>query len=125
VVASRETAVLDDLRRLSVVPVIGFSDLSLPEITALASKSRLFVGNDSGIAHIAAAVNTPSVVVFGSSNVHHWRPWSAAPNEVVREDLPCAPCPGYTCGEFDEPRCIRLVSPERVISAIQRVLETL
>jgi heptosyltransferase-3 len=124
VVASRETAVLDELQRLSAVPVIGFSNLSLPEITALASKSRLFVGNDSGIAHIAAAVNTPSVVVFGSSNVHHWRPWSRAPHEVVREDLPCAPCPGYTCGEFDEPRCIRLVSAERVISAIQRVLET-
>ncbi|MFL6546640.1 MAG: glycosyltransferase family 9 protein, partial [Candidatus Udaeobacter sp.] len=91
VVASRETAVLEELQGLSAAPVIGFSDLSLPEITALASKSRLFVGNDSGIAHIAAAVNTPSVVVFGSSNVHHWRPWSAGPNEVVREDLPCAP----------------------------------
>jgi lipopolysaccharide heptosyltransferase II len=124
VVASRETAVLDELQRFSAVPIIGFSDLSLPEITALASKSRLFVGNDSGIAHIAAAVNTPSVVVFGSSNVHHWRPWSAAPNEVVHEELPCAPCPGYTCGEFDEPRCIRLVSPGRVISAIERVLES-
>jgi len=94
----------------------------LPEVTALAARSRLFVGNDSGIAHIAAAVRTPSVVIFGSSNVAHWRPWTNAPAEVVREEMPCAPCPGYTCSEFDVPQCIRRVSVERVNEAIERVL---
>ena len=77
---------------------------TLPEITAMAARAKIFVGNDSGIAHIAAAVNTPSVVIFGSSNVAHWRPWTDAPHEVVTENLPCAPCAGYKCGEFDEPQ---------------------
>ena len=102
--------------------VTSFDDLSLPEVVALAARARLFVGNDSGIAHIAAAVRTPSVVVFGSSNVAHWRPWTSAPSEVVREEMPCAPCAGYTCGEFAEAQCIRRVTVERVSDAVARVL---
>jgi predicted lipopolysaccharide heptosyltransferase III len=104
--------------------VVSFSDLSLPEVTALAARARLFVGNDSGIAHIAAAVRTPSVVVFGSSNIAHWRPWTDAPAEVVREEMPCAPCAGYTCGEFAEAQCIRRVTVERVQDAVGRVLQS-
>jgi predicted lipopolysaccharide heptosyltransferase III len=103
--------------------VMSFNDLSLPEVTALTARARLFVGNDSGIAHIAAAVRTPSVVVFGSSNVAHWRPWTDAPAEVVREEMPCAPCAGYTCGEFAEAQCIRRVTVERVDAAVGRVLQ--
>ncbi len=119
-----EKAVLDDLRRFSTVPITTFDDLTLPEVTALASKARVFVGNDSGIAHIAAAVGTPSVVVFGSSNRDHWRPWTDAPNEIVFEPFACQPCPGYECKEFGEPRCILSVKPSSVTAAIDRVLES-
>ena len=101
----------------------AFTDLSLPEVTALAARARIFVGNDSGIAHIAAAVRTPSVIIFGSSNVAHWRPWTTVPAEVVREEMPCAPCPGYTCAEFEQPECIRRVPVERVTAAIERLLK--
>jgi ADP-heptose:LPS heptosyltransferase len=97
-------------------------ELTLPELTALTSRARLFVGNDSGIAHIAAAVDTPSVVVFGSSNRDHWRPWTDAPNEVVYEEFPCQPCAGYECKEFGEPRCIQTLPTEKVFAAIERLL---
>jgi predicted lipopolysaccharide heptosyltransferase III len=122
VVAPGERAVAEDVRRESRARVVAFSDLSLPELTALAARAALFVGNDSGVAHMAAAVGAPSVVVFGSSNVAHWRPWSEAPAEVVREEMACAPCPGYTCAEFERPECIRRVPVARVIEAIERVL---
>lgn len=98
-------------------------DKTLPEITALAARAKIFVGNDSGIAHIAAAVNTPSVVIFGSSNVAHWRPWTAAANEVVTENLLCAPCAGLSFTEFETPQCIHRVSVESVISAVERILQ--
>ncbi|HEX4899572.1 MAG TPA: glycosyltransferase family 9 protein [Pyrinomonadaceae bacterium] len=107
---------------LSAAPVINFSDLSLPEVTALASRARVFVGNDSGIAHIAAAVGLPSVVIFGSSNVAHWRPWATAPAEVVLEEMDCQPCHGYYCEKFAQPECILRVPLERVIGAVDRVL---
>ena len=123
VAAPDEKRVLDELREHSSARITALSELSLPEVTALAARARLFVGNDSGIAHIAAAVKTPSVVIFGSSNVAHWRPWGDAPSSVVREEMPCAPCPGYTCAEFAEAQCIRRVSVERVTEAIERVLD--
>jgi ADP-heptose:LPS heptosyltransferase len=122
VAASHESDVLKRLEAESTVPVVAFDDLVLPEITALASKATLFIGNDSGIAHIAAAVDTPSVVVFGSSNRNHWRPWTDGPNEIVYKLLPCQPCPGYVCAEFGEPKCILSVSPESVFAAIDRLL---
>lgn len=119
-----ESETLKQLIAASKVPVTAFDDLTLPDITALASKARIFVGNDSGIAHIAAAVNTPSVVIFGSSNRDHWRPWTDAPNEIVYEEFACQPCPGYTCEVYGEPRCIQRIRPEAVFAAIERVLNT-
>jgi heptosyltransferase-3 len=93
-------------------------------VTALVSRARLFVGNDSGIAHIAAAVGTPAVVIFGSSNVEHWRPWSTAPAEVVREELDCQPCHGYFCEKFTEAECINRISVEKVLAGVKRALRT-
>ncbi|HKQ53060.1 MAG TPA: glycosyltransferase family 9 protein [Pyrinomonadaceae bacterium] len=121
--APNERQVVTELIEHAASRIVSFTDLSLPEVTALAARSRLFVGNDSGIAHIASAVRVPSVVIFGSSNVAHWRPWANGPAEVVREELPCQPCPGYTCAEFDAPECIRRVKVESVLAALQRVIE--
>lgn len=124
-VASRnEREMLENLKRESKAPITTIDDLTLPEITALASQARLFVGNDSGLAHIAAAVGTPTVVIFGSSNRNHWRPWTVAPNEIVYEEFPCQPCPGYTCAVFGEPKCIQSITVERVERAIDRLLAT-
>lgn len=122
IATTKERPVLDKLTASSRVPVLTLDDLTLPEITALASKAKLFVGNDSGIAHMASAVNTRSVVIFGSSNRHHWRPWISAPHEIVYEEFACQPCPGYECKEFGEPKCILSVKPGEVIAAIDRVL---
>ena len=116
-----ERAVLEALTAESAVKVTSF-DLSLPEVTALAKRAQIFVGNDSGIAHIAAAVSTPSVVVFGSSNTAHWRPWNTAPAEVVLEEMPCQPCHGYFCEKFPQPECILRVPVGRVTAAIERLL---
>ena len=122
VAAPEESGVVEEVRRLARrTPPVGFTDLRLTEVAALAARASLFVGNDSGVAHIAAALAVPTVVVFGSSNVAHWRPWATAPAEVVREEMPCAPCPGYTCAEFGEAQCIRRVTVERVFEAVGRV----
>jgi lipopolysaccharide heptosyltransferase II len=83
VAGANEEIVLRRVREKAAVPVYTFSDLKLPEITALSARANLFVGNDSGIAHIAAAVGTPCVVIFGSSNIDHWRPYTEALNHVI------------------------------------------
>ncbi|MCY7348630.1 MAG: glycosyltransferase family 9 protein [Pyrinomonadaceae bacterium] len=122
VATPKEENVMKELSEITSAIFHGFTDLTLPEITALASKAKIFIGNDSGIAHIAAAVNTPSVVIFGSSNINHWRPWTNAPHEIVYEKMPCQPCAGYFCKEFAEPECIKRVSVESVIEAMEKVL---
>jgi len=122
IVAPKEKQVLDSVVQQTSARVIGLTDLSLPEVTALAARAQLFVGNDSGIAHMAAAVSTPCVVVFGSSNVAHWRPWTTNQNEVVREEMNCQPCHGYFCAEFETPQCILRIPVERVVAAIDRLM---
>lgn len=121
-VAPHEQPIADELRETCSSPVILFDDLLLPEVVALAFRSRIFLGNDSGIAHIAAAAGVPSVVIFGSSNRAHWQPWGKAPAEVVFEEMSCQPCHGYFCEKFERPECIIRVPVDRVVAAIDRVL---
>ncbi|HJS52576.1 MAG TPA: glycosyltransferase family 9 protein [Pyrinomonadaceae bacterium] len=113
---------LEKLRSLSETPMWVSADINLPETTALLSKAALFVGNDSGIAHMAAAMDVSCVVIFGSMNRDHWYPWTDTPNEMVFQPLPCQPCPGHECKEFGDPKCILSIEPEKVLSAIDRVL---
>ena len=122
ITAPAEAHVAETLKQVSRTRVTTLTNLSLPEVTALISRARLFVGNDSGIAHIAAAVGARSVVVFGSSNIAHWRPWAKVAAEVVLEEMECQPCHGYYCEKFEEPECIKRVPVDRVVAAIHRVL---
>jgi heptosyltransferase-3 len=119
--APHEREIIETLLDQSSIRIVSF-DLSLPEVAALAARSQIFVGNDSGIAHIAAAVGTRSVVIFGSSNIAHWRPWNKAAAEVVLEEMPCQPCHGYFCEKFPQPECILRVPVERVVAAIDKTL---
>lgn len=121
--SEKEKSILEELKASTKHPILVSQEFTLPEIVALASKAQIFVGNDSGIAHIAAAVQTPCVVIFGSSNVNHWHPWTDAPNRVVQKKMPCQPCHGYFCAEFSEPKCITELSLESVIEAIKEVLQ--
>jgi heptosyltransferase-3 len=118
-----EKQLLERLRDLADAPIAAFGGIPLPEVTALASISRVFVGNDSGIAHIAAAVGTPPLVIFGSSNRDHWRPWTKGPSKVVFHDLPCQPCPGYECHEFGDPKCIQEIGLGEVAAALEELID--
>ncbi len=122
VATPKESDVLENLKQNSNVPVLTFDDLTLPEITAFASRAKIFVGNDSGIAHIAAAVETPSVVIFGSSNINHWRPRTNAPNQIVYAEKACNHLTGEIRKGSENPTCIRCVEVGAVCEAIERVL---
>lgn len=95
--------------------------LPLPDLMSLLAGAQLFVGNDSGPAHIAAAFDVPCVTIFGSSNSKTWHPWMTR-HRVVETDWDCKPCPGDRCYAFDEPRCILSVTPEAVARAVDELL---
>ena len=119
--AGHEARVLHDIGRHAARKHRYWSDLGLEELVALIAQCRLFVGNDSGPTHAAAALRTPLVVIWGSSDFRVWHPWEA-PFEAVRLDLPCMPCPGYWCAAFDRPHCIENITVDMVVSACGRAL---
>jgi ADP-heptose:LPS heptosyltransferase len=122
IASSSETEVLRRLVEASNVTVRVFDDLSLPEITALTDRARLFIGNDSGIAHMAAAVGTPAVVIFGPSNRDHWFPWTDAPNRMVYNELPGRPCPIGICSGPSQSTCIHNIETDKVLAAANELL---
>jgi ADP-heptose:LPS heptosyltransferase len=72
-----------DVASAARVDAAVLTGLSLKELVALLRMSRLFVGNDSGPMHIAAALDRPIVAVWGSSESTVWHPWTRAPYRVV------------------------------------------
>ena len=95
--------------------------LSVAGLMSLMAGADLFVGNDSGPSHVAAAFGVPCVTIFGSSDSRAWHPWRS-PHRVVETAWECKPCPGDRCYAFDAPRCILSVTTESVSRAIADVL---
>ncbi len=95
--------------------------LTIPELAEVIRGARLYIGNDSGPMHLAAAVGTPIVAVWGSSDSRRWRPWSVA-HRVVQNPFECNPCPGYRCLVAPSPLCIESVTVEQVNVAVGELL---
>lgn len=105
--------------------------LSLAETMAVIARLDLFLSPDTGPMHMACAVGTPSVSVFGPSDpARYFSGGSGAPGSrhvVVRADLWCAPCnlirrPPDECATAEPPECLRLVSVDEVYAAAARLL---
>ena len=96
--------------------------LTIPELAELIRAAKLYIGNDSGPMHLASAVGTPIVAIWGSSNSQRWRPWSVA-SRVVQNPFECNPCPGYRCLVADTPLCIESVTVEQVVAAAKELLK--
>jgi ADP-heptose:LPS heptosyltransferase len=118
--APREKDTLLRIAQVASKNHLYWSDLDAAELFALIRDCRFFVGNDGGATHAAAALMRPVVVVWGSSNFVAWHPWGTD-YELVRSDLPCMPCPGYTCKAFGEPKCILDISVDNVFRACERI----
>jgi heptosyltransferase-3 len=95
--------------------------LSLRELAALIGEARAFVGVDSAPMHIAAAMRTPVVVLFGPSGEIEWGPWRVA-HRIVASGHSCRPCGIDGCGGGKLSECLATLSPERVHAALAEVL---
>ena len=93
---------------------------SLGGLAALLTRLDLFISNDSGPGHLAQAVDTPSVTIFGPADPNRWAPLDRERHQIVREPVACSPC-GYTDCPIDH-RCLRRVSPAKALAAAQGLL---
>jgi ADP-heptose:LPS heptosyltransferase len=96
--------------------------LNIPQLAELIRGARLFIGNDSGPMHLAAAVGTPTVAIWGSSDSRRWRPWRVE-HRVIQNEFECNPCPGYRCLVADSPLCIESVTVQQVDNALDEILK--
>jgi len=101
-------------------PVIMAGRTTIKQFAAIAKKSALFIGSDSGAMHIAAAVGTPVVALFGPSNPAEWGPRGEA-TEVIYKGLDCRTCFHPTCRRGEQ-NCMKLISVDEVATASKRLI---
>ena len=103
-------------------PISMAGQATLKQFAAIAKCAALFVGNDSGAMHIAAAVGTPLVALFGPSNPDEWGPCGDHV-KVLYKGLDCRACFHPTC-ERGELNCMKQLSVQEVCDAAVQLLAT-
>jgi heptosyltransferase-2 len=87
-------------------------------VLALAA-ATVAVSNDSGLLHVAAAIGTPSIGIFGPTSPWHWAPLNPLAAVIeTKTDVPCRPCHKPTC-RLQHHRCMRDISMQHVAAAVQ------
>ncbi len=87
---------------------------SLGGLAALISKLDLFISNDTGPAHLAHALDRPSITIFGPADFQRWAPLDQTLHSAIRHPVPCSPCGYWTC-PIDH-RCLRRISPHTILN---------
>jgi ADP-heptose:LPS heptosyltransferase len=93
---------------------------SLVELAAVIARLAILVTNDTGPAHIAYALGTPTVTVFGGGSPATNGPLQCGPFRVIAYEVPCRPC-GYTFCPIGN-RCLEGVTVQQVVEAAQKVI---
>jgi ADP-heptose:LPS heptosyltransferase len=91
----------------------------LGELAALLARCAGYVGGDSGITHLAAAVGTPVVAVFGPTDPRRWAPRGPRV-AVVRRPVACQPCSWEAMWACPHRACLMELAPEAVVAAAVR-----
>jgi heptosyltransferase-2 len=118
-----EAPMIEEMARGLGSPVlIAAGKTSIKQAAALIESCDVLVCNDSGLMHIAGAVGTPVVAIYGPTDLRRTRLLGAS-NTIVRHELPCSPCftmegeaKVLACPHHD---CLMTIQPEEVIVAIQ------
>ena len=118
-----EKAMLEAIQSRLAKPAFSLSgQLSLKELAALTQASKLFIGVDSAPMHIAAAVGTPTVALFGPSGDKQWGPWGVPFRVISSTQHPCRPCGIDGCGGGKVSDCLTSLSVDQVLNAAHELL---
>ncbi len=101
--------------------------LPLRQLAAIISQCSLFIANDAGPMHIAVAVGTPTIGLFGPGEENIWFPYSEADGHLaLRKDVPCHPCHLDVCNREGDGymECMKLLSVSEVFEAVRQRMKT-
>lgn len=115
-----ETRLTDDITDLMIYkPIIAIGKTSLRQFLALLEKSDLFIGVDSGPMHMAAAMGTKVIALFGAARPQAVGPYGDGHIVVTRQDdFPCSPCAQTICKRPDN-SCMQAIGVEEVWAAVE------
>lgn len=119
-----ELAMVRRIVDLASQPVVDLSgQLSLKQLAALTARAKLFIGVDSAPMHMASAMQTPVVALFGPSGDKEWGPWKV-PHRTIVSNHSCRPCGNDGCGGGKVSECLTTLSVETVLEAALALLES-
>ena len=125
IAGSGQEAIASEAASASSCGATAITGLSLKELAALISMARLYVGNDSGPMHIAAALRRPLVAIFGPSNSSVWYPWTDSIHKVLRaSDFPVSADDGIVSSAPGISALMARIPIGAVISAVDDVINS-
>ncbi len=112
-----KNAFVDDDR---VINLAGKTNLL--ELAYVISKAACMITSDSGNAHVANAVGTPTVVLFGAAHEHRAKPFDQSISKILRlHNLECAPCQSEQC-KYNDNRCLANIENNQIVQAMDELL---
>ncbi|MGH2458656.1 MAG: glycosyltransferase family 9 protein [Chloroflexota bacterium] len=93
---------------------------TLGSLAAVIRCCDLFISNDTGPSHLAVALDTPSVTIFGPADRQRWAPLNQVRHPIAYQPVECSPCPYWEC-PIDH-RCLRRIEPSQVVALASRLL---
>ncbi len=102
---------------------------TIRQAAALIHRCDIFVSNDSGLMHLAAAVGVPTVAIFGPTNYRWVHPWKVE-HRIVSLELPCSPCFYYSprplkCQAGLDFKCLKELPASMVMGAVEELLASI
>ena len=116
-----DTETAGEVKKLALTELINLAGkTNMFEAIYLISRCSLFISNDSGLMHVAGALNVPTIAVFGSTNPVTTSP-AGNKSVIVRKEVSCSPCLKKTCPtDF---RCMSLISVEDVLLVARNLVQ--
>lgn len=119
----KEMAYVEEILAKQHVEAVNMAGkLTLKELGALIAKASCFIGLDSVALHMAAALDTPCVALFGPSDEKIWHPWQVR-HEIITENYSCRPCNLDGCGSGKISECLQAIVPQKVVKAVNNLLK--
>jgi len=121
--SAKERPALEDIAaRMEIHPIVMAGELNFRQAAALLHHAALLVSGDTGPMHVAAALGTPQIALFGPTSPEWYGPRSRQAL-VMAHLVPCGPCDRKVCHNADDPHlCMRLLSVEEALHAASSLL---
>ena len=112
--------------RMNRTPIVLAGELGLRTLAAVIERCRVLLCNDSGPMHMATAVGTPVVAIFGPTHPKLGFAPVGEHDVVLTADLPCSPCSlhGEKACRFSHRRCMEAILPDQVMAEVERIVSS-